>query len=256
MTPSPDVCFQRARAYLELGDWQRAAEAIVVQAANNGEDWRVWWWEGVLDLGNEEWKNAATAFERVCAELPGELAPLLGTATAEESAGEDASAARLYDLVSGTDPGYATAAFGLARTRVRMNDRPGAASALRRIPARSSSYQAAQAALCRLLSEGSTGEGPAAEDLAGAAAALDQISSDAKLRAALTRDILSAGLSLVERNPGAASGGEVIGVPLDEKSIRLALEKVCRTLAKLSPTDGERFALIDQANSFRPWTLR
>jgi serine/threonine-protein kinase PknG len=255
MTPSPDICFQRARAYLELGDWQKAAEAIVVQATDNGEDWRVWWWEGVLDLGNEEWKNAAAAFEKVCAELPGELAPLLGTATAEESARDDVTAAPLYDLVSATDPGYATAAFGLARTRSRMNDRPGAANALRRIPARSSSYQAAQAALCSLLSEGTVSGVPAPEDLTGAAAALDQITGDARLQAALTRDILTAGLSLVERNPGAAAGGEVIGVPLEEKSIRLALEKVCRTLAKLSPTDAERFALVDQANSFRPWTL-
>jgi serine/threonine-protein kinase PknG len=255
MTPSPDVCFQRARAYLELGDWQKAAEAIVVQATTNGEDWRVWWWEGVLDLRNKEWKNAATAFEKVCAELPGELAPLLGTATAEESAGADATSARLYDLVSATDPGYATAAFGLARTRCRMNDRPGAADALQRIPARSSSYQAAQAALCSLLSQGTSAGTPTPDDLVGAAAALEQISGDARLRAALSRDILSAGLSLVERDPAAASGGEVIGVPLEEKSIRLALEKVCRTLAKLSPTDSERFALVDQANAFRPWTL-
>jgi serine/threonine-protein kinase PknG len=136
-----------------------------------------------------------------------------------------------------------------------MNDRTGAANALRQIPARSSSYQAAQAALCSLLTEGTEEGVPTPDDLAGAAAALDQISGDARLRAALTRDILSAGLLLVERNPGAASGGEVIGVPLEEKSVRLALEKVCRTLAKLSPTDGERFALVDQANSFRPWTM-
>jgi serine/threonine-protein kinase PknG len=255
MAPSPDVSFQRARAYLELGDWQKAADAIVNQATASGEDWRIWWWEGILDLADGAWKNASGAFEKVCAQLPGELAPLLGTATAEESGGAHATAARLYDLVSATDPGYATAAFGLARTRASQNDRPGAANALRRIPARSSSYQAAQAALCSLLSAGSTTGMPTRDDLEAAAAALDHINGDPRLRAALRRDILSAGLTLVEHDPGAVSGGEVIGVPLTEKSIRLALEDVCRTLAKLSPTNAERFALVDQANGFRPRTL-
>jgi serine/threonine-protein kinase PknG len=47
----------------------------------------------------------------------------------------------------------------------------------------------------------------------------------------------------------------VAGIPLVEEPIRLALEQVCRTLAKLSPTDAERFAFVDQANAVRPRTL-
>ena len=85
---SPDVSFQRARAYLELGDWDQAAEAVVAEATVNRDDWRVSWWEGVLDLADGDWNNASAAFEKVAAELPGELAPLLAWATAEES-GDD-----------------------------------------------------------------------------------------------------------------------------------------------------------------------
>src|SRR5262249_43037607 len=97
-TPSPDVTFQRARAYLELGDWQQAADLMVARAATGGEDWRVGWWEGVLDLVNGEQKAACEALEKVAGELPGELPPLLALATAGEGGGQPAEAAPLYDL--------------------------------------------------------------------------------------------------------------------------------------------------------------
>ena len=127
---SPDVSFQRARAYLELGDWDQAAEAVVAEATVNRDDWRVSWWEGVLDLADGDWNNASAAFEKVAAELPGELAPLLAWATAEESGDDYGGAMTRYDLVSATDPGYATAAFGLARCRQARRDRSGTAAAL------------------------------------------------------------------------------------------------------------------------------
>ncbi len=47
----PDVNFQRARAHLELGEWQRAAEIVVQQAVADPEDWRAWWWQAVLETG-------------------------------------------------------------------------------------------------------------------------------------------------------------------------------------------------------------
>jgi serine/threonine-protein kinase PknG len=254
-TPSPDVTFQRARAYLELGDWQQAADLIVRLAATNGEDWRVWWWEGVLDLVNGEYKAACEAFEKVAGELPGELAPLLAVATAREAGGQPAEAAPLYDLVSATDPSYATAAFGLARTRRIVGDRRGGAAALHRVPSKSSAYQAAQARLCRILSENGAAGAPNVDDLMSASSALDHITGDPGMRAALTRDILTAGLSLIGRDPAAGPGIELAGVAMEEQSVRRALERVCRTLAKLSPTDRERFALVDQANAYRPKTL-
>jgi serine/threonine-protein kinase PknG len=254
-TPSPDVTFQRARAYLELGNWQNAADAIVGLAATSGENWRIWWWEGVLDLVNGESKGACEAFENVAAELPGELAPLLALATAEESGGRPTEAALLYDLVSATDPSYATAAFGLARTRRTVGDRRGAAAALYRVPAKSSAYQTAQARLCSILSENDAAGIPNVDDLMSASAALDRITGDPGVRAALTREILAAALSLLDADPAPGPGVEVAGVALEEQSVRRALERVCRTLAKLAPTDRERFALVDQANAFRPKTL-
>jgi serine/threonine-protein kinase PknG len=253
-TPSPDVTFRRARAYLELGDWQKAADVIVALATSGG-DWRVWWWEGVLDLVNGDCKDACEAFEKVAAELPGELAPLLALATAKESGGQPTEAGQLYDLVSATDPSCATAAFGLARARRMVGDRRGAAAALNRVQVKSSAYQAAQAELCSILSENGATGAPSVEDLLSASTALDHVTGNPGLRGALTLDILTAGLALIGRDPAASPAVELAGVALEEQSVRRALEAVCRTLAKLSPTDRERFALVDQANAYRPKTL-
>ncbi len=252
--PTPDVSFQRARAYLELGDWQKAADAIVAQAVTDDGDWRVWWWEGILDLADGDWNGASGAFERVADELPGELPPLLAMATAAESNADDGAAAKFYELVLATDPGYASAAFGLARSRRNLRDRPGAAAALRQVPSKSSAYQAAQAALCSLLSEDGPVGTPTIDDLRSASNALDRITGDPALHAALTRDVLMAALSMIVRDPAAATRTELAGSQLDEQSIRLALEQVLRTLAKLSPIDSERVALVDQANVYRPRT--
>jgi serine/threonine-protein kinase PknG len=215
----------------------------------------VWWWEGVLDLVDGDCKEACVAFDKVASELPGELAPLLALSTAEETRGDDAPAATRYDLVSATDPDFASAALGLARTRRKVNDRHGAAAALQRVPAKSSAYQAGQAQLCRVLCEDGAAGGPTVDDLVAASAALDHVTGDPALLAGLTREVLTAGLSLVARLPAAGAGVKVAGVPLEEDSLRLGLERVCRGLAKLSPTDVQRFALVDQANAVRPKTL-
>jgi serine/threonine-protein kinase PknG len=106
-----------------------------------------------------------------------------------------------------------------------------------------------------VLSENSTAGTPTLDDLVSASAALERVTGDLRQRAALTRDILTGGLSAVQHHPALGSGVQLAGVELDEQSIRLALERVCRTLAKLSPTDAERFALVDQANAYRPRTL-
>jgi serine/threonine-protein kinase PknG len=264
--PSPHVSFQRARAHLELGDWQSAAEVIAAEIIGaggisdggisaGGEDWRIWWWEGILDLVAGDGNEACVAFEKVVAELPGELAPLLALSTAEETVSDDAAAAARYDLVSVTDPGYATAAFGLARIRVKSGDRHGAAAALQRVPAKSSAYQAAQALRCRVLSEVNGAGAPTIDDLVSASGALDRISGDPFLRAGLSRQVLMAALMLHRNDPTAGVGVKVAGVTFDEQSLRLGVERACRALAKLSPADAERVALVDEANAYRPKTL-
>jgi serine/threonine-protein kinase PknG len=252
---SPDVRFQRARAHVELGGWQQAAEIVVQQATADPTDWRAWWWQAVLELAEGSAKDAAEDFDRVAAELPGELAPLLGLASAVERDGDGRRAAGLYDLVAATDPAHATASFGLARLRQAAGDRQGAAEALRRVPSTSSAFQAAQAALCRVLTHNGDGSRPGLDDLTAASDVLGRLDGDARLRAVITRDLLAAALDLAGTNGGVPTAVEVAGVPVEEQALRAALERVCRSLAKLSPTETERVALVDEANAFRPRTL-
>jgi serine/threonine-protein kinase PknG len=249
-----DVNFQRARAHVELGGWQHAAEIVVQQAAADPSDWRSWWWQAVLEMADGSAKDAAEDFDRVAAELPGELAPLLALATAVESDGDGPRAARLYDLVAATDPAHATASFGLARVRQAAGDRQGAAEALRRVPSTSSAYQAAQAALCTVLTRNDNGSRPGLDDLTAASDVLGRLSGDARLRALITRDLLASALDLAGTNGGTGAPVEIAGVPMEESALRAALERVCRSLAKLSSTETERVALVDEANSFRPRT--
>jgi serine/threonine-protein kinase PknG len=284
MPAGPDVNFQRARTYLETGDWKLAADVVVQQAIADPEDWRGWWWQAVLELVEGESREAAEDFDKVADELPGELAPLLGLAMAAEICGDTDQAAARYELVAATDPGYVSASFGLARIRRARADRRGAVEALRRVPSTSSAYQAAQVALCRILigsgpasglietgpASGLVGTGPASgpsangsaaspsiDDLAAASDVLVRINGDARVHALIKRDLLIAALDLAGAPPTGAgpAAAEVAGVPLKEDALRAALEKTCRTLAKLSPTDAERVALVDEANAFRPRSL-
>ncbi len=251
---SPDVCFQRTRAHLELGEWEPAAEIMVAQALAYPEDWRVWWWQGVVELAEGTATQARDQFARVALELPGELAPVLAVGTASEYLGDLGSAADAYNLVSAADAGCATACFGLVRVMRANRDRGGAVTALRRVPSQSSAYPPAQAVLCAVLTERSD-PAPTVEDLKAASDVLARLNGDAAVRAGLTRDLMLAALDLLELTPAPGQGALLAGVPLEENAIRQALERACRTLAKLSTTSAERVALVDQANSFRPRTL-
>ena len=49
-----------------------------------------------------------------------------------------------------------------------------------------------------------------------------------------------------------APGETVLGVPLVERDLRLALERAYRGLARKAATDESRIALVDRANAVRP----
>ena len=93
---------------------------------------------------------ARGAFDAVYSTLPGELAPKLALAFAAEAAGDNAAASRYFQLVWTVDHSYVSAAFGLARTRLEADDRPGAVAALTAVSETSSHYLAAQVAAVRI----------------------------------------------------------------------------------------------------------
>jgi serine/threonine-protein kinase PknG len=247
--PSADAEFQKARAHLELGQEEQAGSVIARQAADNPDDWRVRWWQGVLRLARDQPKEAADDFERFAGEFPGELAPLLGMAMAAESGGDPVGAAALYDLVSATDPTFGNASFGLARSHLAQGDISGAAAALRRVPVTSSAYLDAQGLLCSVLSRGGL------DDLIAGSTVLARLNGDDRRKGWLKRELLLAALDHTALQANGRGDVEVAGVPVEERRLRSALEQTCRELAKLSPNEEERLRLVDEANYHRPRTL-
>ncbi len=87
----------------------------------------------------------AAAYQRRYPNVHIKTAPIgSGKGIAAEAAGDPAAAGRYFQLVWTVDPGYVSAAFGLARTRLRAGDRAGAIAALAAVPDTSSHYLAAR----------------------------------------------------------------------------------------------------------------
>ncbi|HEY2264802.1 MAG TPA: tetratricopeptide repeat protein, partial [Streptosporangiaceae bacterium] len=132
-------------------------------AADEPGDWRIAWYNGLLDLAAGKATAARGAFSAVFDELPGELAPKLALAFAAEADGDPAAARRYFQVVWTVDQSYISAAFGLARACMAAGDRSAAVASLAAVPETSSQHAAAQIAAVRLLVSG--GDGIGADDL-------------------------------------------------------------------------------------------
>ena len=147
------------------------------------------------------------------------------------------------------DPAYVSAAFGLARTRLRDGDRPGAIAALGAVPDTSSHYLAAQVAAIRIQVAGQV----APDDLHQAGHRLGLLKLDAIQQQQLTAEVLRSALECVLAG-GRAPAGQLLGCEFTERALRFGLERSYRTQAQLAPDRGRRIALVDQANNVRPRT--
>jgi serine/threonine-protein kinase PknG len=240
-----------ARALIDLGDF-RAAEAALERA---GPDWRVLWYRGVSFLAQQQPAAARDAFDRVCSELPGELAPRLALALAAELDGDLAAAGRLYEGVAATDPGFTSACFGLGRVREALGDRGGAVAAYALVAPPSSLHVEAQLAVARALLSPAPGP-PSAEELARASATIDRLALDPAVRGELRVRLLETALD--QLGAGALEPRDdvrLLGQALRTPPLRLELERAYRDLARLA-TGAERVRLVDLANRVRPRTRR
>jgi serine/threonine-protein kinase PknG len=235
--------------------------------------WRVYWWRGVLLLAQGRPVDALPYFSAVAAEMPGELAPRLAMATCyEEDArqratagpagnGTDAGRAQLhyavsyYSLVAATDPGFASASFGLARVYEALGDREEAVSALQRIPKSSSAFLTAQTALCRVRCATLHGQPPTLDDLTASSVTLGGLQLENSVRLPLERNLHQVTLDLLLQGSVNADEDVLIGgAQLNEVGQRIALERAYRSLAKISTTQEHRWSLVDRANDCRPRT--
>ncbi len=247
----------RLRLAAELSEERKFAEAEKLLKALGEEDawdWRVLWFEGRMRLIEGKPAEARKLFDQVYFDLPGELAPKLALALACELGGDLAVAAKIYDLVAHTDPGHVSAVFGLARCLAAQHDRKAAVAALHRIPPSSALYLRSRIAATRLL-VAHDGTAPLVDDLAAAAALAESLTLQEVNRFTLSSQIYSAAVEQVG-TPGLAAGksAKLFGEPMEERPLRLGLERSLRSLARFMEGE-ERIRLVDQANQVRPRTL-
>jgi serine/threonine-protein kinase PknG len=253
---SVEIDLRLARSLIELGDGPAGAEVLRAIAVVDPAEWRVGWYRGLAALDRGDVAAAWEAFDRVYSEFPGELAPKLALGVTAELGGDPGKALPWYDIVSRTDQGFTTAAFGLARCRIATGDRIGAVEAYNRVPDASSSYLQAQICAARTLIAGNDHSPPGLVDLTQAGAAVEHLALSSEQRAGLTRELLEAALSLVRTGKIHADPEvTVAGEPCTEQRLRVGLEKAYRTLARMAPTEEERIGLVDRANQTRPRTL-
>jgi serine/threonine-protein kinase PknG len=254
MKQHPQSIELQLRRVDELVTLQRFTDAekelLQVQAAHP-DDWRLAWYRGRSLLAQGKANETLATFEGILNELPGELAPKQAVARAYEESGNLDKAIGYYDAVSKADPGFTTAAFGLARCLEKKRDKTGATEAYRRVPTSSAKYVQAQMALARLLLSGQ----PTLNDLQGASDAVEAVGGQLEgvelhlLRAELLR---VAAEFVEDRAPTGPP--KVLGVPMRARYLRQAAELELRTCARMAKTPEERVRRVDEANRVRPLT--
>jgi serine/threonine-protein kinase PknG len=288
--PTIEVSLRLIRALVEAKDQAGAAAELAALTADPG-DWRPIWYAGLAALAADDGARAATAFNLVYDLLPGEPAAKLALAMAGELSGDRDGAARRYARVWRADRGFVSAAFGLARILLATGDRAGTVAILAEVPESSSHYLAAQMAAVGATVDGRAGQVGEAE-LTQASDRLERLRLDPQRRALLTVEVLRAALDLLSakgrtpvpsasallrqalarRSTGTASAGPtgtrspagtrapaasglVLGHALRDEDVRRGLEQAYRTLASLEADPRQRYALVDQANAVRPYTV-
>jgi serine/threonine-protein kinase PknG len=251
---SPETLFALVRARIVTGDVTNAWHTLSSLPPDAADDWRVSWCRGLASLSAWNAARAKDVFESVCDMLPGELAPKLALAFAAEAAGDLETAARYFRLVWTIDRSYVSAAFGLARTRLRAGDRAGAIAALTSIPATSNHYIAAQIAAARVRVSPPGGNAfVSQDDLREAGLGFSRLTLDPTAVQQITAEVLQAALTrILAREP--AGSDQLLGCEMTERSLRFGLESSYRAQANLTSDRRRRTMLVDMANEIRPST--
>ncbi|OUL32456.1 serine/threonine-protein kinase [Nostoc sp. 106C] len=251
---SSEAWLRLANTLIDVGDFEEVEQSLAKVEAKDPWDWRIFWYRGRVLMAQNRATEAQKAFDQVYFDLPGELAPKLALGLAAEQAQNYQLAIKMYDLVSRTDPGYVTAAFGLARCLCATGDRKGAVAALERVPPASSLFTRSRVEIARTLINRDR-SAPGSQELQAASTAIETLTLEGMDRHRLTKQVLETALNLLtSKQLQAAADLKILGQPLQEIHLRKGLEKALRDMAHLS-SGKEKIHLVDQANKIRPRTL-
>ncbi len=266
--PSLETRLRELRARLEMRELDSAARALTTLEGEHADDWRVVWYRGVTSLVTGDHETAALSFDAVYDAFPGEMAPKLALGICAEVLGQLDNAAEYYRLVWATDPGFVSAAFGLARVQIAAGERGAAVSTLESVPEASIHYTAARVAAVRARLRERSHREPLLVDLTAAGIQVEALGAfglDPVRREQLSTEVLGKALDWVlSGSPGvpgpggpaagAADARKLLGAELNERGLRFGLERSYRMLARLAQRGDERIELVERANRFRPRT--
>ncbi|NUR93509.1 MAG: protein kinase, partial [Nonomuraea sp.] len=213
MQQTPEAMLTKIRLLSEQGGERAAEAARALDEAERqlGGDWRVTWYRGVHALATGYAGQAGQFFDTCFSILPGELAPKLALAFAQECAGQDAS--DWYGTVWRTDRTYVSAAFGLART--------GRITVLDEVPGSSIYRAGADMALVASVARHHAVDRIKPEQLRDASERIDDLIDIApRRRERLTAELLEAALRWLAAGNQAPGGSKLAGAPLTDAGMR------------------------------------
>lgn len=252
---TPEVMLARAAAALELGDATTVHSVAARMLTDDPWEWRALWVDGLAAMQADDWTLAASSFNAVYQQVPGELAPKLALAVACERGGQPEVAEGLYLTCASTDAAFvAPAAFGVARVRAAAGDVAGAVEALDWVPRTSRGYpESRQLRAEVLLGQGSSD----LRVLDQAMRSIESASMDPATHGRYTVRILEDALAVVT-TPGAPppmAASSVGSYAADEAGLREGIERGYRLLARDAQALPERVELVNRANAVRAWSL-
>jgi serine/threonine-protein kinase PknG len=249
LTESVELPLMEVRALLDLGDVAKATRKLDNLAERVGWRWRMVWFRAVSELLNGDFESATKHFTEVLDTQPGESAPKLALAAAAELGGISGGL-KFYDTVWSTDNGVISAGFGLARARSADGDREAAVATLDAVPPTSRHFTTARLTSAVTLLSGRSMTELTEEQIRDAARRVEALPDSEPRVLQIRALVLGTALDWIGENK--ASTNHILGFPFTPHGLRLGVEASLRGLARVAPTRGHRYALVDMANAVRP----
>ena len=251
---SVEARLRLADTYMQLGRYNEAEKLLSQIAAEDEFDWRVHWYRGKLFLTKGKATEAKNEFQQVYFEMPGEIAPKLAIAYAEDIEGDLEEAISFYNRVAKVDPNNTTACFGLARSLMKKKDLTGASNALNLVPVDHSMYTQSRIALAKvLMSDESTITMKELEQLSQTVSAITSVGGVVN---ELTGEVLNTAIKMINgKKLKENKAVKILGHRLIERELRLAAEAEYRKAAHYASTREEKIKWVNHANDIRPVTL-
>jgi serine/threonine-protein kinase PknG len=231
---------------IQSGQFDQAAESLT--NFPDSYDWRLHWYQGLLNSAQNSRADSLASFTVVSKEIPGELPPLLAQGIVAEELGRFPVALSAYSRVAQTDPQMVSALFGLARVQAALNQRDDAIATLQKIDKTSPLYAEARCAIARTLTSGSFNQAQFQQALQ----AIDDSPLDDENKTAVQAELYLRAIDSISAN--GAKPAVKSDLP-SETRLRRQAEKNLRQLARAASKGDARKRLINLANLARPHTL-